>query len=251
MAFDIELVKKHPYAIGGLVLGLIVLYLIVRRGGSSSGSSDSGSSGATAGYDSAASIQMAQISAQQSIAETQAQVQNNGIIAAAQSHDLETAAQLQLGTLQVQADVLKTLGVAQIQADEQTHITDVNDSSQVQIALANDQAKVDVAAVTGDTALGVAAYEAQAKEAAIQGQVAVATSQTNLEEDYLHTLASQHKLGGSSTGVTQIADAILSGGKTGAASIAANQPATVAGDNAAAGIISAAGGLAKGLFGGL
>lgn len=101
MAFDLELLKKHPYATGGVVIvgGLGVFYVLSGRGGSSApASASAGNSDAEYAATLQAQSQMAQLSA------------------ATQLQQQQTSAQLSVAQLQA--------GVANRQIDAQQETTD-------------------------------------------------------------------------------------------------------------------------------
>lgn len=117
MAFDLQLIKDHPYATGGVVIvgGLIVFYLL----SSSQGSSASAAPSSTGADDQSAALAYSSQIAQASAA---AQVQTN-------------AQQVQLQQTQLEADV------AGKQLDDSLHINDVNTAATLAATLAQIQAQ--------------------------------------------------------------------------------------------------------------
>jgi hypothetical protein len=163
---DFSIVKRHPYAIGGTVVGLIVLWLLLRH--SSSGGSASSSSGPSpadlqlAQLNAGAGIQNSQIQAGVQVAQTQADVVNNQTAAALTASELTTAAQLQLGLHQ--QDVQFATAVT---------------GDQTSVDLANIQANVDITKtqIQGNTIEDVAAIQGQTQVQIEQAQTAVALTQ--------------------------------------------------------------------------
>lgn len=101
MPFDLEAIKKHPYATGGIVIvgGLVVLYLL--SSGSSSTSSGSGDYASALGADeqlaavqAGAAVQQGAQQVQLQQAQLEAQVSNNQTNAAVATGNFQTAAQL-------------------------------------------------------------------------------------------------------------------------------------------------------------
>jgi hypothetical protein len=118
MAFDIQLLKDHPYATGGVVIvgGLIVFYLLSGSQGSSSTASSASSSPSD---DQSAALAYSSQIAQASAA---AQVQTN-------------AQQVQLQQTQLEAQV------ASQQIDASLHTNDVNTAATLAATLAQIQAQ--------------------------------------------------------------------------------------------------------------
>jgi hypothetical protein len=99
MAFNVELLKKHPYATGGAVLvGAIILYIIIKGSQGSSGNTAATTTATSGDGTTAADVQMAQIQAA-------ADVQSN-------------AQQVALQTAQLQANVADTQTAASLQATQ-------------------------------------------------------------------------------------------------------------------------------------
>jgi len=125
MAFDIELIKKHPYATGAIVIvgGVAVFYLM------SSGQSSGAATGSTAGTDDTAAI--ANADAQLAQVQAAAAVQTNAQQVTMQQNQLEadvannqTEASLQANNVNTAATLAATL--AQIQASTQQNQDSLN-----------------------------------------------------------------------------------------------------------------------------
>lgn len=155
MAFDTAWVKSHWYYIAGAVLGLLVLYELLKSiGGASSSSSQTDLSGggqAVSNIQAAADLQNAQVNGQTTVAAYAAGVQSNQIAAALQLGEVQTAAQLDATNHQTQAAETvalaadkTTLGIQQIRSNQavQTaaiegatyeHLADTNASVQTHV----------------------------------------------------------------------------------------------------------------------
>jgi hypothetical protein len=132
LALDLDLLKKHPYATGGIVIvGGIVVFYLISSGASSGGSASTGSSDYSSAL--AADTQLAQTQAATAVqtnaqqaqlqaTELQAQVANTQTVAAQQTSDLNTYAALVAslyGTQQATAqDVLNTQATTTQQANQ-------------------------------------------------------------------------------------------------------------------------------------
>lgn len=170
---DFAIVKKHPYAIGGTIVGLIILWLLLRNSsGGGSASSSSGPSPADlqlASINAGVGIQQAQIQAQTQVAQTTADVTNNQTQAALTASELTTAAQLQLGLHQQNTDVVMAVT-----------------GDQTSVDLANIAANADVTKtqIEGDTLTNIAGIQGQT-------QVSIAQAQTAVESQSLTQVNSQ------------------------------------------------------------
>jgi hypothetical protein len=151
MAFDIALIKEHPYATGGIVIvgGIIVFYLL-------SGSSSAPSSSATS---SGASNQAALLQAQ----EAEAQIN-----AGTQQQNAQTSAELQAASLQADAQNQATAA--------SVAINQVNTEAQLASSIYGTQASLQATALNDN-----AATEQQANEA-IFNQNTVAMQDSVLED---------------------------------------------------------------------
>lgn len=248
MDFSFDVVKKHPVAVGGAVVGVIFFYVILKSS-KSSATQTSNPSSPTANDLSLANInaglQVANLNtnAQLQTAAITADVQNRQTAAQLEASQLNTAAQYQLGAEQVQADIVKTLNANATQLQE----AQIQGSTQVAITQSNNESATARAEAEAEALTSIVNTQTQGQVAIEQAQNQTRLAQVGLQEDYLHTLASQRLLGGSSTGVSQIASAVLSSGAEGPAAIAANQPSAAGGSPA--NIISSVGTVLKGLFG--
>lgn len=239
---EIEFVKRHPYAIGGVVLSIIVFY-VVYKSASGGSSAPAGSTSAQdlqlAQLQTAAGVQESQVQGQVQVAQTTANVQNNQTDAALQSTQLQTAAQLQLGIVQTQAAV----ATAQIQSDTALGINKGNNETSVTLAKVNDDAQLQSDQLAAQVTTDQTAIEGQTIVAVAQAKNAVGLAQVAEQSQVLTTLTKAGKLGGDSTGVAQVISAIY--GKP----IAAPPTSTVAQNiTAVGGAVGSAGSLLGGLF---
>jgi hypothetical protein len=176
VSFDFQFVRKNWYYFAGAIIGIVILYELAKRaGGSSSASSDTASgfvgasgqpiSSLQAGADVAASNNNAQIA----VAQIQGQVASNGIIAAQNASEAQTAAQLQLGLAQTAA--AETLGLT---------VTN-NDVQKTALAV---QGAVDIQSIQSDAAV---------KQTAIEGGVItkVASLQAGVQQAQVNAVAKQ------------------------------------------------------------
>lgn len=112
MAFDLALIKEHPYATGAVVIvgGLIVFYMLSSSSGSSAASGGSNQSAILAADTKLAEVQSgtAQVNAQQAAAVTQAQI-------AAQEQQQQTAASVDINNTQTAAQLAEQLYGTQAQ----------------------------------------------------------------------------------------------------------------------------------------
>lgn len=112
MAFNFELVKKHPYAFGGGAIALfLILYYVLSRGSSSSAAA-TGSSGV-----SSADVQLAQLSAQDQLAQMQIQAQQNTVAtqAGVQTQAIAAQQQVQLASVSAAQAVQENTNQTQVQ----------------------------------------------------------------------------------------------------------------------------------------
>lgn len=177
MEFNFEIIKKHPYAVGGTLLAVFVIaYLYVRSKSTASTAATSDLSQGSSqlqSLTSAAQLANAQSNAQQTIAEVQGNVMNTQTAAQLQSDLAKTAAELQLGTLQTQASVATTLGGQQT-AVELQQITSAADVQKTQI-----QGDAYTAMNAANDSVNLALIEAQSKQV---------QSQFSLESNVFNTL---------------------------------------------------------------
>lgn len=244
MAFDIHFVEQHKYAIGGTILGLIVFYLIYSSlsGGSSSGGTSSGTSAQDlqlAQLQTAAGVQESQVQGQVQVAQTAADVQNNQTAAAVQATQLQTAAALQLGTIQANDQTATAITTAQIQSKTTLGVNAQNTQTTQNLAVINDNAQLQQDAIVSATAEDVTGIEGQTQVQIAQANQAYGLAVVGAQTNEFDILAKQGKLGGNSTGVAQVVSAVQ--GKP----IAAPPTSTTAQN------VSAVGGLAGSILGGL
>lgn len=222
---DFSIIKKHPYVFGG---GLAALFLIIylKRHHSAAGSSADLSGGANQvqALSAAASLQNAQANAGVEVAQLQAG-------AAAQVALAQTAAQLEATKTTVAAQEAVAL------SGQQAGITSQQIAAEAEIAKTQIEAATaaNISANTNATAVKIA-----------QQANVVPLAQINEQEKFYSILASKNKLGGDSTGVTQILSGVYGRGPQ---AIAANQPTMVS--NSAPNIISAVSSGASKLLSGL
>lgn len=149
----VEWIKQHPYLSGGLVLALVVLFLIIRRGGSSAPQGASGPSDALQAAALQAQVQGAAINASQAANAVNAQ-------AAVATANSQAQAAVNIATLQANA------AIAQVQSGtDQAAIAG-------QVQAAHDQLAA---------SLGVASSRDQLSGllATVQGQTTIQTTQAN------------------------------------------------------------------------
>lgn len=212
---DFSVIKKHPYLIGGSIAGVVVLWIILRNSSQSSSSGGSGTSAADlqlAQLNAATGVQQSQIAAGVQVAQTQADVAKAQTDAALQASEFDTAAKLQLGTLQTQVDLAKTLA---------------GDSTTVQLAQIASDATVKQAQIQSDTATSVAGIEGQVYETAIQAQKAVESQRISTVGNIVGTLQKYSKHYGSDI----IASAPVISGILGAPAAGANAAAEIQASN--------------------
>lgn len=252
MAINSEFAKKHWQAVTASLVGLIVLYYVYHtfsKGSAAPASSSttdlSGGAPQVTALASAASLQNAQLNSQVEIASYSAQTVNNKTQAALDASLADTAAKLAAAQAATAAGVTVALGSQATAVDLQKIVSSEHVTTQ---SLQSEQA-IQTTKIQGDTYMALADTAAQSRVAVEQAKAAVDLAHLGLETHYLDTLASQHKLGGDSTGVSQIATTILTEGQGGPSAIAANQPTMVS--NSAPAIIGAVSNGAKQVFSGL
>jgi len=194
----IEFVKKHPYGVAGAILGLGVLWLLLRNsGGGASASTDT-----SAAYNAQASE--AQTAAQLQAAQLQAQQQTTQIQAQAQVASEQVAGQVQVATLQAQQNVdiasltaqtsqlaaalsaQTTQAVSSLQAtvannqtNAQVQMNAANNAALVTVAIAPYTAAVQETQLNDQTAIALAAMPTNAEIAAINSQLGILTGSVN------------------------------------------------------------------------
>jgi len=178
MAINIQFVKdRWPLIVGGLV-GLFILYYLLKKfshsGGSSSPDLSAQTSGNVLALSSAASLQNAQLNAQISQAQLQAGVATNQIAAQLQASLADTAGKVAVASKQIDSQTAIALGDQSSKVAIQQLISD-QAVAQTQI-VANTQVSHDQAVL--DYGLGVAKLQA-----------GVATQQLNNEKNFQDNLA--------------------------------------------------------------
>jgi hypothetical protein len=131
MALDLELLKKHPYATGGVVIvgGLVVFYLLSSSQASSSAATTAATPAAPGTSDAdyqaalAANSQLAQVQAAAQVQTNAQQVQLQQAQLEADSTNQQTAAALATTNVQTAAQLAATL--AQVSASVQENQTNV------------------------------------------------------------------------------------------------------------------------------
>ena len=141
---NLEIVKKHPYVTGGIaIVGVVILYILIKRGSSSSSATVDSSTGSLQfqQIQAATNLQNAQYGSQVEIAQLAGQVASHQADAQVQAVALETAAAQNIvatqttggvDTARINADA--TTQQTQIQADAATEIAHATLNTQLQIA---------------------------------------------------------------------------------------------------------------------
>lgn len=154
MTMNIEFVKRHWIPITGGLVGILVLYYLLKNlgGGSTATASTpdiSGGDASSMNLAAAASLQNAQVNGQITVAAYQAQVQTAGISAALQDSLAKTAAQLSATNLQTQSSTAIAIGdqttavsIQQIQSDAAVAQTQIQGNTIAHIADVSAQATV-------------------------------------------------------------------------------------------------------------
>lgn len=237
MKFDIEVIKKHPYLVGGsiLIIGGIVFYLIVRK---------SGSSAAPASDGSAESVQLLQAQTAQQVSAQQygAQLQMATIAGQVQAYQVQGQVAIANAKYMTEAAIqskhddtqvaLATIGAAQYgdYLDTQKIIELGQQQTDLAIAQSRDTAAVDITGIQASTYFGIAQLQQELAKYGIDAQRASESDRL----DYMRDLADAvlrnpefgRKYGGSSTGVTQILAALQGQGP---AALASTNPAAYGG----------------------
>ena len=165
-------VKEHPYMSGGLIVGAIILFLILRGGGSSGTAATSATGG---------DIYSAQAAAQTA---------TNQINAQLQGQQATIGGQIQLATIGASrdlslADLQTQLGLAQINAGQQ--VTDLANTLTANVAIKNIQGETDKATIAANQSIETtsiladylktsAFYNFKSNEANTNAAVTLATS---------------------------------------------------------------------------
>jgi hypothetical protein len=259
MALNIEFVKRRWPVIAGSLFGLLVVYFLFKSikgktAGTAAAPDLSGGAGQVTALASAASLQNAQVNAQTEVAAYSASVQNNKTIAALAATRATVQAQeaVALGAQFTDLSKTRTLAgvdLAKTQVLSSADVTKTRIVGQTTTTIQNLKSNeaIQTTAIQGSTLASLAYTASQTKILTTQAIAQVQNAQTALQSHYLDVLASKGKLGGSSTGVSQIASTILSRGVTGPGVIAANQPSAVASSPGA--ILTGVSSVLTGLFG--
>jgi hypothetical protein len=189
MAFNLELLKEHPYATGTVVIvgGVIVFYLLSSSSSSSTPGANSQSSDYAATLN--ADSQLAQVQAGAQVqtnaqqvalqqAQLEAQVSNTQTAASLQSNDLSTAAQLAAVLGQISGQVQENNSNNYTAVTEQAN-TDVFNENVVQMqdSVLNDQINAGVVENANNNATNLGADELGTQLATLQ-----TTDTYNLEQ---------------------------------------------------------------------
>jgi hypothetical protein len=277
MALDLEMLKKHPYAVGGVVIvgGLVVFYLLSSSGSSGSGSSSGGSSDYQAALGADAQISQTNAAAQVSEQQTNAQLQAAQL--SANVADYQTSASLQAQDINTAAALAGTLGEVSAEVNENasnnyTAVTEQanNDVSNeniygMQESVLADQINSGVEENANNNAAAIAADQIVTSANTTLGLASLndATGlaqqqQTDFEANVnnIIPLAGQQKNSAlDATDQTSLFQTILSGGNAGVASAgtAASASATASGNAASVaktgGVITGLTSLLNGLLG--
>jgi hypothetical protein len=224
MAFNLALLKEHPYTTGAVVIvgGLVVFYLL----SASQSAPASGSSGNGAALQ--ADEQAAQLNAQSSVANNQIDAQEQSQQLSAQTSDYQTQAGLQESDDQTAASLAGVL--AQVQGQEESqgdqYVFEENTTG-MQDAVLEDQINAGVVENANNNAtglageLGVADLQAGIEGQSINAATGLAYQQLTDEESNINSiipLAGQQKNSGlDATDQTGIFQTILSNGNAGVA----------------------------------
>jgi len=251
MAFDFALIKKHPYWIGGGVVGVLFLYWLYSR--SSGEGADTSSGASPSGTPAAGNLQQAQINAGIQGQQIAAQVANHQVDAQLQASTLQTASQLSLGRDQVAAQIAGQLAqiganvrTAEIQSDTQLGLATINGSTATNVAFIQGQTSVLNTQAQADALTKAVTVSAQSQVLINQSNNQVKLAQIGEQKDFYHILASKGKLGGDSTGVATVLSGVYGRGPD---AIAAQQPTEVA--NSTSSIIGSIGGAFRNAAGAL
>lgn len=189
-------VKQHPYLLGGLVVGLIVLYFVFKSflsSGSSGASAGTTVIGSAGGSDQTAAAQVAnnQTAAAAQVAQGQADDQLAAVALAARSQDAQTSAARDVGL----QNILTAGQVAQGQTQGAVDIAGINANAAVSINATTTAGNVNIAGIGAGRDVAVAGIAGDV--AKVQANDALTAVQTNdATQSFLGTLAQ-------SLGITQ------------------------------------------------
>lgn len=191
MTFDFEEIKKHPYLIGGAIVGgALFLYLILHRGSSSGGTASSGIDPTLAslyGEQAQASAQQSQLNAQLQGAQLSANTTTTANQLTAGVDLAQIAAQENVSNLSTTTtgDVQETQLADQLQANHDTLTAQLGaaadqllglentNQTQTNIAQINAGQNVDIAQLTNQTAQTYINAETNAMENASNNNAAI------------------------------------------------------------------------------
>lgn len=167
-------IEEHPYLTGSFVLGVILLYFVLRGGSSSS----AGSSTSTTATGASPALQAAQL---------QAGVQMQGIQAAAQDSANKVAGAVAVSQIQANADVTK----AQLQYQE--NLQKIVTSGQVAFNTNDTALQTIQAQIGGQIQLASIGAGRDEQIAGIQADIAKHAQDTTYAENLLVAQAQQHQ----------------------------------------------------------
>ena len=275
MAFDLEMLKKHPYATGGIVIvgGIVVFYLLSSSGGSGGATSSSGDFSAAAGAD----AQIAQTNAAAQVANNQTQAQLEQAQLAAQVANYQTDASLQSTDIQTASALAATLAQvsASVNTNDSNNYTAVTEQANQEISNENiygmqeavlaDQINSGVLINANNNATALAATQIQTNASTTLGLTSLEDATTLAQQQqatyasqlpYIEANAGDQKNSAlDATDQTALFQTILSGGNPSVAAAGTGASAsTAASGNAASAaktgsVISGLTGLINGLLG--
>lgn len=213
LPLDFAIVKRHPAATVGVVVGTVaIVYLATRNKSGASSPSASGVSSDLVAANSGTSVAAQAYNAQIVTAQLGAQVAVANTNAALTAQKDNNATAIDLARITTGA----TTTQAQIVSDSNTMQTLINANAGTEIAHTNADAATEIATTVSNAQVATAVANASAY-----------TSSTRAVTELAATLAAGNKR--SSTGVAQIISAVQGQGPQ---AIAANQPSAVAGSPA-------------------
>lgn len=141
-------IKEHPYLAGGLVLGLVILFFVFRRSGSSSAQTVS------SGPSEALQAAQLQSGTQIALAQMQATAQQNQTNAAVAATQIAANRDIVVAQLKQQEDLQNIVTSGQVQehtTDAALEAVKVQTGAQVQLAQIQTQGQVDIAGMQAQT----------------------------------------------------------------------------------------------------
>lgn len=164
MEMNLGLLKKHPVAVGAIiVVGGLLLYFLYMRGGSSSTAATSGT--VTSAQPSNAELQLAAAQLQ-----SNTQLEGAALSAGLQSHVSDEQYQLGLATLSTQLQGI------QVQANTQDIANSLAAQTQIAGAQIAGQTQTNLAAISSETQVALGAQQLAGYQSMIQGNVDIATA---------------------------------------------------------------------------